>query len=137
MAYMSQEKKKNIAPKVKAILKKYKMNGTLSVRSHMTLVLTIKSGALDPIKNYNETVALMPGFGQRRDIEPATKSLQPNPYHFKDHYTGKVKSFLSEIFAAMNEGNHDRSDIMTDYFDVGWYVDVNIGTWDKPYVVVT
>ena len=24
-------------------------------------------------------------------------------------------------------------DAMTDYYDVGWYVDVNIGTWEKPY----
>jgi hypothetical protein len=36
---------------------------------------------------------------------------------------------------AMNDGNHDRSDIQTDYFDVGWYVDVNIGRWNKPYIL--
>jgi hypothetical protein len=35
----------------------------------------------------------------------------------------------------MNMGNHDNSDIMTDYFDVGWYVDVNIGLWNKPYIL--
>jgi hypothetical protein len=22
---------------------------------------------------------------------------------------------------------------MTDYFDVGWYIDIKIGKWDKPY----
>jgi hypothetical protein len=32
-------------------------------------------------------------------------------------------------------GNHDRSDIQSDYFDVGWYVDVNIGSWNRPYEV--
>jgi hypothetical protein len=35
----------------------------------------------------------------------------------------------------MNGGNHDNSDVQTDYFDVGWYVDVNIGSWDKPYTL--
>ena len=25
--------------------------------------------------------------------------------------------------------------MMTDYFDVGWYISVNLGKWDKPYVV--
>jgi hypothetical protein len=35
----------------------------------------------------------------------------------------------------MDIGNHDRSDIQTDYFDVGWYKSVNIGTWNKPYEV--
>jgi hypothetical protein len=33
----------------------------------------------------------------------------------------------------MNVGNHDRSDIQSDYFDVGWYVDVNVGAWNQPY----
>ena len=36
----------------------------------------------------------------------------------------------------MNDGNHDRSDPQSDYFDVGWYVDVNIGKWNKPYTLV-
>ena len=31
----------------------------------------------------------------------------------------------------MNVGNHDNSDPMTDYFDVGWYISVNLGRWDK------
>jgi hypothetical protein len=31
------------------------------------------------------------------------------------------------------EGNHDNSDIQSDYFDVGWYVEVNIGKWNKAY----
>jgi hypothetical protein len=36
----------------------------------------------------------------------------------------------------MMVGNHDRSDIQSDYFDVGWYVDINIGRWNKPYALV-
>jgi len=35
----------------------------------------------------------------------------------------------------MDIGNHDRSDIQSDYFDVGWYKSVNIGKWNKPYEV--
>ena len=40
---------------------------------------------------------------------------------------------LKAIFKVINEGNHDNSDIMTDYFDVGFYVNMNIGQYDKPY----
>ena len=43
-------------------------------------------------------------------------------------------SFLDEVLPAMNVGNHNRSDLMTDYFDVGWYIDINIGRYNKPYV---
>ena len=49
---------------------------------------------------------------------------------------GKAKQFLSEVITAMHKGNHDNSDIMTDYFDVGWYIDVNIGKWNQPYALV-
>jgi hypothetical protein len=35
---------------------------------------------------------------------------------------------------ALNCDNYDNSDSMTDYFDVGHYVDLNIGKWDKPFV---
>jgi hypothetical protein len=28
---------------------------------------------------------------------------------------------------------YDNSDIMTDYFDVAYYNNINIGKWDKPY----
>jgi len=133
MAYMSQEKKAKIAPVVKAILKKYGMKGSLAVNNHSTLVLNIKSGCLDLIRNYNQTVGERPGGFQLGS--PAVDSLSVNPYWFQDHFGGKAKAFLTEIFKAMNVGNHDNSDIQTDYFDVGWYVNVNVGRWNKPYVL--
>jgi hypothetical protein len=72
-----------------------------------------------------------------RGFTPNTSGYeQVNPYHFKSHYSGKALAFLTEVLAAMNGGNHDRSDIQSDYFDVGWYVDVNIGKWDAPYEVL-
>ena len=46
MAYMSQEKKAELAPGIKAVLKKYNMKASISVRHHTGLVVTIKSGPL-------------------------------------------------------------------------------------------
>jgi hypothetical protein len=34
------------------------------------------------------------------------------------------KKLQLELRDAMNSGNHDNSDIMSDYFDVGWYVSI-------------
>ena len=31
------------------------------------------------------------------------------------------------------EQNHNNSDVQTDYFDVGWYIEINVGDWEKPY----
>ena len=123
MAYMSQEKKAKIAPAVKAILKKYNVKASLAVRNHSTLVLNVKQGSIDFIKDFG-------------DSEDAKKfGIQVNPYWYHEHFTGESKKFLTEVITAMNDGNHDRSDIQTDYFDVGWYVDVNIGQWNKPYAL--
>lgn len=123
MAYMSQEKKAKIAPLIKAICKKYGVKASLAVRNHSTLVLNVKSGKVDFMKDYgNEESARQ--FG-----------IQVNPYWYHDHFDGKSKKFLGEVIAAMNDGNHDRSDAQVDYFDVGWYVDVNIGKWNKPYTI--
>ena len=38
MAYMNQERKAKVAAKVKPILAKYGMKGSLSVRNHSTIV---------------------------------------------------------------------------------------------------
>ena len=134
MAYMNQERKAERAPAIKAILKKYNVKGSLAVRNHMTLVLNIKSGAIDFIGNFNETVS-SDFYLSARGFTPAVKSLDVNPYHYQDHFSGDAKAFMQEVFAVMNSGNHDRSDIQSDYFDVGWYVDVNIGQWNKPYAL--
>ena len=133
MAYMSQERKAQIAPAVKAILKRYGVKGTLSTDRY-SISLNIKSGPMDFIGNYNETVERQPG-GFRLG-SPAEKYIQINNYWFRDHFSDKViKKFLEEVLRAMNTGNHDNSNIQTDYFDVGWYVHVNVGKWNKPYTV--
>ena len=129
MAYMSQEKKAKIAPVVKAICKKYNIKASLAVRNHSTLVLNVKQGDIDFVGNFNQVTG---GSLHGNPVE----SIQVNPYWFHDHFDGKAKAFLTEVLAAMNVGNHDRSDIQTDYFDVGWYVDVNIGRWNQPYALV-
>ena len=139
MAYMSQERKQQLAPAIKAVLKKYGVKGTLAVRNHSTLMLTLKSGKINFIENFIETDSkVMHGRKMSQDqIDYIRKnqSVDVNPYWYHEHFSGKAKDFLKDVLTVMNKGNHDNSDIQTDYFDVGWYVDVNIGKWNKPYVL--
>ena len=136
MAYVSQELKAKLSPTIKAICKKYGVKASLAVRNHSTLVLNIKSGSIDFIGNFNKMIGDRDPTGNRH-INKAEGSLDVNPYWYHEHFDGKAKKFLSEVIPAMNKGNHDNSDIQTDYFDVGWYVDVNVGKWNKPYVLET
>ena len=134
MAYMSQERKSQIAPVVKAICKKYGIKASLSVHNHSTLVLNVTQGDIDFIDNWNKTVGANSWYS--RTFTPAKDYLSVNTYHFKDQFAGRAKKFLEEVMAVMNTGNWDKSDIQTDYFNVGWYVDVNIGKWNKPFTVL-
>jgi hypothetical protein len=135
MAYVSQELKSKLSPAIKAVCKKYGIKASIAVRSHMTLCLNIKSGAIDFIGNSNR-VCGADFYQVARGFKPNTTGYdQVNPYHFQNHYDGDARAFLTEVLAVMNDGNWDKSDIQSDYFNVGWYVDVNIGAWNKPYTV--
>ena len=134
MAYMSQERKAQIAPKVKSILKKYGLKGSLAVRHHSTLVLNIKSGKIDFIANSNETCANDP-YQVARGVQPSVDYISVNPYHYDKHFSGRALKAIDELYKAMMVGNHNNSRIEVDYFDVGWYVDINIGRWGKHYIV--
>lgn len=115
MAYINQEKKAELAPGIKAVLKKYNVKGSISISHHSTLIVTISSGKMD----------LMAG---------KEHPYQPNRLWLEQHgYTGEVLALFKELFAAMMVGNHDNSDSQSDYFDVGWYAYINVGHWDKPY----
>ena len=136
MAYMNQERKAKIAQALKPVLAKYGVKGSLSVRNHMAIVLTLKSGSIDFIANSNR-VCGNDHYQVARGFQPnKTGYDQVNPYHFKSHYDGVAKDFLAEALDALKSADYyDRSDAMTDYFDTAYYFDINIGTWNKPYQV--
>lgn len=135
MAYMSQERKAQIAPVIKEICKRYGIKSSLAVRHHSTLVLNIRQGDIDFVGNFNSVNMNRPR-PDHLPFQPATGSIDVNPYWYQEHFDGRALEFLKEVLAVMNTGNHDRSDIQTDYFDVGWYVDVNIGRWNQPYALI-
>ncbi len=138
MAYMNQERKQKIAQALKPVLAKFGVKGTLRVRNHMAITLTLKSGPIDFIANSNR-VCGNDHYQVSRGFRPNTNNYdQVNPYWFQDHYDGIAKEFLTEAFKALKAADYyDRSDAMTDYFDTAYYYDLNIGSWDKPYIVTT
>lgn len=135
MAWMNQERKAQLAPAIKAVLKKYNMKGTIGVRHHSTLVVNLREGALDLIgeaNNFNRRHAERTGqpFYEVKDY------YQANHYRGEDQYAdSKVADFFRELTAAMR-GNlwYDNSDSQTDYFDTAYYLDINVGKWNQPYV---
>ena len=132
MAYINQEKKKSMAPLIKEVAKKYGYKVTLGIHNHSTLVANISDGST----SLNDIVHSVDMDQETRDNIIRRGNFSPNSYNL-DKYVGKVGDFLRDLHKAMMLGNHNNSDYMTDYFDVGWYVDINFGKWDKPYKNVT
>ena len=140
MAYVSQEMKAKLAPTIKAICKKYGIKASIAVRHHSTLVLNVRQGSIDFIENYIATDAAK-NYGNKMSEDQVAyirknRSLDVNTYWAKDHYSGKAKSFLTEMIAAMEGPDFfNEDDAQTDYFNRSHYIDINIGSWDKPYVL--
>jgi hypothetical protein len=112
MAYVSQADKAALTPAIKAVLNKYNIKASISVRHHSTLVVTVKSGNID-----------------------FDGDTQVNPYWIHEHYTGVARDFLTELLEAMKGPDFfDHSDSQSDYFHRSHYTDINIGKWDRPYV---
>jgi hypothetical protein len=135
MAYMNQERKADLAPAIKAVLKKFGMKGTIGVSNYSTLIVNLQSGDLDLIEEAN---AFNREFAQRtgQKFYPVTDYYQANPYKGADAYADSVVGqFFKELTAAMRGKIwYDNSDIMTDYFDTAYYMEINVGKWNKPYV---
>ena len=119
MAYVSQEDKAKLAPEIKKVLSKYGMKGSISIRHHMSLVVTIQSGAIEFEHSHGD------GY------------TQVNVYHIDSHYKGKAKDFLTELLAAMKGPKYFcEDDIQSDYFSRSHYTDINVGKWNTPYELV-
>jgi hypothetical protein len=62
-----------------------------------------------------------------------------NNYYIETRYNGeneKATEVLKSINQILNTDNFDESDSMTDYFHVGHYVSISIGSWDKPFTLL-
>lgn len=126
MAYFNQERKAQIKPQINKILKKYWLKWSLKVINFSKVVCTIKSGIIDFQKSY---IWKNPEF--RDNI---------NVYRIDENREWKAKECLKELYAALNWvgsdiKNYDNSDIMSDYFDVGRYIDIELGSRNKPYIL--
>lgn len=136
MAYMDSNRKAVIAANLKPILKKYGIKGTLSVRNHSAIVLTLKSGRINFISNCNR-VCGNSHYQVANGFRPNTSGHSDvNPYWFQEHYDGEAREFLTEAFAALKSaGWYDESNAQIDYFDISYYANINVGKWSRPYIV--
>lgn len=135
MAYVSKEMKAKQAPVLKALCKEYGIKATIAVRHHSTLVLNIQSGPIDFIGIGNR-IAREAANRRGHDYYADRDYSQVNVYWVKDHYDGIAREFLLKAIEALKGPDFfDHSDPQTDYFHRSHYYDINIGKYNKPYIL--
>jgi len=134
MAYVSKEQKAKVVGLLKAAFpgtaKERGFKYSVAVHNSSTLVLTISEGSIDFIGNHLENARKLDY--QYDDKMPVT-NIQVNEYQIDKSFTGRAHDILTAIKSILNTDNYDNSDTMTDFFDRGHYISINIGKWDKPY----
>ena len=141
MAYITKEEVQAKRAKLKEINKKYGVKATFSGAGSSTLKLTITAGKIDFISNAvnvlkESTHRVL--FGKERVIEGMINSgcITVNQYYLSEQFSGVALEYLQEVYALMQEGHWDESDIQSDYFNCSWYNRIQIGKWDKGYELI-
>jgi hypothetical protein len=125
MAFMNQERKAVIAAELKRVIPQG-WKWTLGVRHHSTIVLNIWAAPADLLGMIRPNVAY--------PVDRHFDLYMPHRGGVLKGAPAEIGELFDHIAEALYRGNHDRSDLQTDYFDVGWYVDVNIGSYERPFV---
>jgi hypothetical protein len=134
VAYMDQAGKAKIAAALKAVMPN-DVKYTLSVRDHSTICMTIKSASVDFIGIRN---AKAKAEAERcgRDFYEAKGYHNVNHFYLDTAFDGKALEILEAAKKALYSADYfDDSDIQSDYFSCAYYIDIQIGTYDKPFVV--
>lgn len=135
MAYMNQERKAKIATALKPILAKYKMKGTLRT-TKLAITLTLRSGPVDFIQDLKDSWINLIGI-EKIDLRKKYQ-LDINQFHFQNSFEGVSLDFIDEVNEAMQAADYYyNSDIRSDRYDVAYYYDITVGTFQKPYKVIT
>ena len=136
LAYISQTEKKELAPAIKKVLKAYGMKGTLSINHYSTLAVNLKKGSLDLIgaaQKKNNIYSERHG----RPVTNIGSYYQANAYSVEtayDQIDSKIGQFYKDLVKAMKGTKwFDKSDLMTDYHHIAYYLNINVGKWDRPY----
>ncbi len=134
MAFVTQDDKKKLAPQIKAVLKTYGVKASISITNMSTLVVTLKSGSIDLLTDYNERLAHERTLRGIEVMYRETYELQ-HPVSPTDIAGLHAEFFTALIMAMRGTDWFDKSDMQTDYFNTKHYTQIRVGTYDKPYTL--
>lgn len=120
MAYITKEEVANIRNALKKEFPDIKFSVTR--RDHVAVNIILRSGNVDFFANDKQ--------------ECDRKWINVSRYNLEKDFDSQCLQVLTKINEiAYSQDYYDHSDAQIDYFDTAYYVDISIGSWDKPYVL--
>jgi hypothetical protein len=140
MAYITKSEVNTMREALKSVCKKYSMKVTLSGSNTSKVTATVVSGKIDLIESYIrigvcENVRYTSTAYELADQIRDKKNIQVNHYYLNSQFDGIALEFLQAVYAVISQGHWDESDSMTDYFHCSFYRNIQIGKWNKGYVL--
>jgi hypothetical protein len=116
MAYISTEEVKVIREELKKNFPS-RLGWKLSIvrRDYLSLSISIINAPIELRNDQNNTYESV------------------NQYWLESRENKESVPVLKKIFEIANKNNYDRSDVQSDYFDVGYYLNLSIGHFGKPF----
>lgn len=156
MAYATKEDKAVIMAKIKDVAKELDIKATVSCRivNLSTFKVNIKSCSIDLCENLittcEEKIASLKEsgcYGVRemeeletrlvRNINARTRkeSLEFSHNNLEKCFSGKALEFMTKVRDSILFNYHDNSNVYTDYHDVAYYWDLDIGNNNDGFIV--
>jgi hypothetical protein len=118
MPFISKERVAEIRNQIKKEFPEFKFS--IRLRDHMSVNVNILAGPIEMITN------------------PNRRNEEVNEFYIAEHYKDfpKVRDVLLKVYKIMNEGNYITS-VDGDYGSIpSFYTHLEIGDWDKPYMIL-
>ena len=142
MAYISKEQIQEKRKQINTLCKLYGVSATVSGANSSSVTVTIRKGKIDFLGNHVETVKINWWVNSKQNVDNAEWHskrgyIKCNPYYLDRQFSGDTLEFFNKVLAILKIGHYDNSDAMTDYFDTAWYMHICIGTYEKPYQLIS
>ena len=141
MAWVQKEVITKVRESLKALNKEYGMKTSVSGVNSSSLKVRIVSGKIDFVQNRLDMLENDNRYTEeekanhRLYLTKFNSGIQVNHYWLDTSFSGVALEYLEKLKAIMSVDHWDKSDIQSDYFHCSFYMNIDIGKWDKPYEV--
>ena len=141
MAYVYKDTIDKVRAALKVLNKEYGMKTSVSGTNSSSLKVRIVSGKIDFVQNRLDMLEADNRYSEaekenhRLYLTKFNSGIQVNHYWLDTSFSGVALEYLEKVKAIMSVDHWDKSDVQSDYFHCAYYMNIDIGKWDKAYEV--